>query len=137
MEYTTVIAEGDLAKLEQAAQYVLSKLPHRVTMEPAAGLIMVKHIDPLEQTPFYLGEVYVTHCEIEVDGLLGYSCVLGRAIKRARAGAALDAVLGNGHELALEVRRLLDPVAAEIEQKWREERKDAALTKVNFDVKKG
>ena len=62
--------------------------------EPSGAMVMMKHRDPLEKTPFYLGEVFVTQCTVKVSGHIGYGCVIGSDVKRAMYAAICDAVWG-------------------------------------------
>ncbi len=137
MNYSQVTAEGRLEKLKEMAEGIVIELPCQIIQNPSPGMVMVKHIDPIEKTPFYLGEAFVTQCEVEIGGSLGYGCVLGDEPERALYGAILDAVLGNGIAVPEKVKRLLEEEADEIQQGWSSESRQISRTKVNFDVKKG
>ena len=76
MDYSEIAAEGDLEAVREIAQAIVNRLPVRILKPPSPGMVMVKQIDPLENTQFLLGEAYVTECEVDVEGLPGYGCVL-------------------------------------------------------------
>ncbi|MBZ4653818.1 MAG: phosphonate lyase system protein PhnG [Peptococcaceae bacterium] len=137
MDYSLIVATGDLEKLKAIAEFIVESHPFKITTEPSPGMVMIRVIDPLEKTPFYLGEAFVTQCEVEIDGNLGYGCVMGYEEERALYGAILDAIMGNDHELASKVRPMLALVEKEILQRYEKETKKVARTRVNFDVKKG
>lgn len=137
MHYSQVIAEGRLEKLKEIAEAIVSKVPCRIISHPTPGMVMVKHIDPLEKTPFYMGEAYVTQCEVEVDSIMGYGCVLGDEPERAVYGAIVDAAASSESKFAGFIGLMLEEEAAYINEKWSKESKQIARTKVNFDVKKG
>ena len=137
MHYSQVVAEGRLEKLKEITEKIVAEFQCKIIQHPSPGMVMVKHIDPIEKTPFYLGEAYVTQCEIEVEGKLGYGCVLGNEPERAIYGAIIDASLGNGMVVPQEVGLMLDDEAKCIRQRWSCESKHISKTKVNFDVKKG
>lgn len=137
MNYSQIAAIGNLEKLKAIAEFIVESHPLKITSEPSPGMVMVKVVDPLENTPFYLGEAFVTQCEVEIDGNLGYGCVMGQEEERATYGAILDAIVGNDHELAGKVRPMLALVEEEILQRFEKETRKATRTRVNFDVKKG
>lgn len=137
MHYSQVVAEGRIEKLKDIAEKIVAVFPCRIISHPSPGMIMVKHIDPIEKTPFYLGEAFVTQCEVEIDEKMGYGCVLGDQPERAVYGAIIDAGLGNGMNVPGEVRSMLDEEAIYISNRWRCESGQISKTKVNFDVKKG
>jgi phosphonate C-P lyase system protein PhnG len=148
MHYSEIVAEGSLDALKAIADEIVTRLPVRVLKAPAPGMVMVRHVDPLEKTRFLLGEAFVTECEVEVDGRLGYGCVIGSAEERALCGALVDAVFGGtsaqesgaprgpvSHTIALEVEPLLDAERVRIEARWDEESRAVASTRVNFEVR--
>lgn len=136
MDYSHVAAEGRLEKLRDIAEKIVALFPCRVISHPSPGMVMVRHLDPIEKTPFYLGEAFVTQCEVELDGNLGYGCVLGNEPERAVYGAIIDAGFGNDMNIPGEVKRMLDVEAEYINEKRNIENRQIAGTKVNFDVKK-
>ena len=137
MDYTQVVAEGRIEKLKEIAENIVDNAACKVIKSPAPGMIMLKEVDPLEKTPFYLGEAFVTECEVQVDSGLGYSCVLGENIERALYGGIIDAVIGNKHKLAEITITKLSDEEGYIREKLIQESKEISKTKVNFDVKKG
>jgi phosphonate C-P lyase system protein PhnG len=137
MDYSQVVAEGRIEKLKEIAERIVTQFPCKVISHPSPGMVMVKHIDPIEKTAFYLGEAFVTQCEVEVDGNLGYGCVLGDEPERALYGAIIDSVVGSSHGNFEEVNLMLELEKAYIISKWSGESKQISKTKVNFDVKKG
>lgn len=136
MNYSEVVAEGDIKAIKEIAGLIVNRLPCRVIAEPSPGMIMIKHIDPLEYTPFYMGEAFIMQCEVEVDEGLGYGCALGSEPDRALCGAIIDAVIGNGHPLSEWVSGLVKKEAAAIQERREVESKLTAGTRVNFDTRK-
>jgi alpha-D-ribose 1-methylphosphonate 5-triphosphate synthase subunit PhnG len=135
MELSRIISESDISYLKEAASIVAEKLAVKVLSDPDGGMVMVRHIDPLENTPFHLGEAYVTECKVEVDGLLGYGCVLGYEQDRALYAAILDAVVGNHHPVSEELAGILEMAEAALTGKRREESRYIGSTKVDFEVR--
>lgn len=133
MSYTEVVAEGDINAIKEIAGMIVDRLPCRVVSEPSAGMVMVKHADPLEYTPFYMGEAFVMQCEVVVDERPGYGCVLGAEPERALCGAIIDAVLGTGHRLSDLISGYVAKEAAAIRDRREAEDRLIAGTRVNFE----
>lgn len=137
MELSQIIAEGEISQLKTIAELIVDTLPCKVITQPAPGMVMIKHVDPLEKDPFYLGEAFVTQCEVEIEGNLGYSCVLGNDSERALYGAIIDSVLGNSQIVSAKIIPLLKSEEENILARLTFENKKISQTRVNFDVKKG
>ena len=135
MEHSELIAETDLEGVRTIAEAVLDRLPVKVLKAPAPGMVMVRHVDPLERTPYYLGEAYVTECEIEVDGVLGYGCCLGNEEERALCGALVDAVMAGNNAFRGILARLLAEEERRISARREIEEKAVAGTRVDFETR--
>jgi alpha-D-ribose 1-methylphosphonate 5-triphosphate synthase subunit PhnG len=135
MDYSRICAEGDLQRLERIAEAVASRARVRVVKQPVTAMVMIGSADSLEGTPFRLGEVLVTECEVEVDGNLGYGCVIGDQPERSLFGAVVDAVLGSDHETRRDVEAMLEEEGGRLEDRRNLEERAAATTKVDFDVR--
>jgi len=149
IDYSEIVSEASPDALQEIADAIVNRLEVRVLKPPAPGMIMVRHSDPLENTLFLLGETFVTECEVEVDGRLGYGCVLGSGEESALCAALIDAVLGgsksasgNGksapdgnREIASEIEHLLEAERLRIEARWEAESKAVASTRVSFEVR--
>jgi alpha-D-ribose 1-methylphosphonate 5-triphosphate synthase subunit PhnG len=135
MDHSQIVAEGSAEAVRAMGALIADRLEVIVLRAPKPAMVMVKHVDPLQNTPYFLGEAYVTECEVEVDGRHGYACCLGRSEERALSGAIVDAVAGTGHPLAAELSPLLTAEELRIRDRWRQEAKAAAMTKVDFAVR--
>jgi alpha-D-ribose 1-methylphosphonate 5-triphosphate synthase subunit PhnG len=135
MNHSRCVAMAGLDYLKAIAEDVLSGSAVKVIREPAPGMVMVRHVDPLDRTPFFLGEAYVTECEVEVDGRIGYSCVLGAEEERSLYGAIIDAVVGNGLPAKERVVASLEAAWAEVDRRREAESRRFGATKVAFDLK--
>ncbi|HEX9061495.1 MAG TPA: phosphonate C-P lyase system protein PhnG, partial [Clostridia bacterium] len=93
MEYSEIAAEGRLENLKLIAEKIAGMFPLSVITPPSSGMIMIQHTDPVEKTPFYLGEAFVTKCEVDIAGNIGFGCVLGDDPERALYSAIIDAAL--------------------------------------------
>jgi alpha-D-ribose 1-methylphosphonate 5-triphosphate synthase subunit PhnG len=137
MNYYMIAAEGRLEKIREAAEKIVDKFRCEILSGPSSGMIMVKHLDPVEKTPFYIGEAFVTQCEVEIEGSLGYGCILGDVPERAIYAAIIDSRLGNGMDIPVEAMKILRYEMEYIEKQRIIDNERVLKTKVNFDVKKG
>lgn len=134
MHHSQIIAEGRIDKLKEITNLIVADSPCRLVSEPAPGMIMVRHDDPVENTPFYIGEVYVTSCEVEVYSTLGYGCVVGDDLERSFYGAVIDAAIGSGNRIIDEIEPLLQSEGQYIRQKHALEKNRISKTMVNFNI---
>jgi phosphonate C-P lyase system protein PhnG len=77
----------------------------------------------------------VIECEVEVEGHLGYGCVLGSGEDRAFYAALVDAVMASHGPLRAEVEPKLKQLSEAIMRDRRDESKLAASTRVDFEVR--
>ena len=120
------------AELE-AALAMLGELPAIEELRaPQAGLVMLRGRIGGNGQPFNLGETIVTRAAVRLGGRTGVSYLIGRAERRARLAAMLDA-LGQeaGYRARLEAS-LVQPVMARVAAEDAEIRAQAAATKVDF-----
>jgi alpha-D-ribose 1-methylphosphonate 5-triphosphate synthase subunit PhnG len=135
VDYSQVVAEGSIEAVRKIGERAAAELPVSVIKPPEAGMLMVRHDDPLQHTPFFLGEAYVTECEVEVDGRHGYGCCLGQDDERALCAAIVDAVVGSDHPFTSVLAPLLQAEERAIAARWLAEEQAAATTKVDFEVR--
>jgi phosphonate C-P lyase system protein PhnG len=135
VDYAEIVAEASPAAVREIAEAIVNRLEVRILKPPAPGMVMVRHSEPLENTLFLLGEAFVTECEVEVDGLPGYGCVLGSGDERALCGALVDAVVGGGHPLGAEILPMLEAERLRIQARWDAESRSVASTRVSFEVR--
>jgi alpha-D-ribose 1-methylphosphonate 5-triphosphate synthase subunit PhnG len=135
MNHSEIVAEGSVGAVTAIAEAIADRFEVRVLKPPAPGMVMVRHVEPLENSLFLLGEAFVTECEVEVDGRHGYGCALGESQERALCAALVDAVVGGGHPAASEILPLLEAERARIETRWAAESRAAASTRVSFEVR--
>lgn len=104
-----------------------------VVHAPETGMVMLQVREPVAEERFYLGEVLVTRCTVEVAGATGW-CMRGDGDRvAAMAGALLDAAAAARLPETPEVEDLCEQVAnrraAEDAAEWSE----LAPTTVNFE----
>jgi phosphonate C-P lyase system protein PhnG len=135
MDHSEIIAEASPEAVREIAELISGRLPVKVLKSPSPGMVMVQHAEPIENTVFLLGETFVTECEVEVDGQLGYACVLGSGRERALCGAMVDAIMGGRHVFERDITPLLEAEQKKIEARWDMESRAVASTRVSFEVR--
>ncbi len=130
-----LIAEGSPEILRSAGR-LLAELPGSLVLkEPVQGMYAMVHRDKVGDQPFFLGDVLVTSAEAEVNGELGFSCVLGDEPERARWGAFVDAGIRSRHAASEELESIIDALRTELESRRERERAMVSATTVSFDVR--
>jgi len=128
-----VCAQATEAELE-AALASLGDLPVAEELRaPETGLVMVRGRVGGTGKPFNLGELSVTRAAVRLaNGRTGISYLIGRAPRRARLAALLDALAHDpGHRARLDAN-LVAPVLARVAEEDRALRAEVAATKVDF-----
>ncbi len=136
MNHSAVCAEGDLPGIRAIAEKILSDRKIRIIKEPRPKMVMAKHIDPLEKNEFFLGEVLVTCCEVEIDDNIGYGCIIGTGEERSLYAAIIDAFTGSSMPGSDEISALLADEEKKLAAKRKKEFAGILRTKVNFETKK-
>jgi phosphonate C-P lyase system protein PhnG len=135
MDHSEIVAEASPEAVREIAELIAGRLAVKVLKSPSPGMVMVQHVEPVENTAFLLGETFVTECEVEVDGQLGYACILGSARERALCGAMVDAIMGARHPFERDITPLLEAEQQKIEARWDVESRAVASTRVSFEVR--
>jgi alpha-D-ribose 1-methylphosphonate 5-triphosphate synthase subunit PhnG len=104
-----------------------------VVHAPETGMVMLQVREPVAEERFYLGEVRVTRCTVEVAGASGW-CMRGDGDRVAALAAALldataEAGLPEARDVAALCTRIADRTAAEDAAEWAE----VAPTTVAFE----
>jgi len=128
--------------LDTLEAFVTELEPHhtvQIIRQPAVCMTMVRAEDSVESQPFYLGEVLVTDCEVQVDGQAGYGLCMGDEPVRSYCMAVIDALLSSddsraGGSRASQVRAFLEVQAAIIADRQRLEYNLIQRTKVDFKL---
>ncbi|MDK2816886.1 MAG: alpha-D-ribose 1-methylphosphonate 5-triphosphate synthase subunit PhnG [Moorella sp. (in: firmicutes)] len=137
MEYqhiSYIVAAGELTALVPLAEEVLQTGEVKVVQEPATSLVMMQALETVQGYPFNLGEVLITECAVEVNGVPGKGYALGDEGERALCLALFDAALRGGHPLATRIRALLREEEEKIRQRELAEFAVVNRTRVEFEV---
>ena len=128
--------------LDTLEAFVTELEPHHTVQlirQPAVCMTMVRAEDSVEAQPFYLGEVLVTDCEVQVDGQAGYGLCMGDEPVRCYCMAVIDALLSSDDSRAddsraSQVRAFLEEQSVLIADRQRLEYNLIQRTKVDFKL---
>ena len=72
---TMILVKGRPQLAREMAQEIIKKYEVKIIEKPHTGLVMVKARESAFQRLFYLGEMLVTECKVQVEGFLGVGIV--------------------------------------------------------------
>ncbi len=104
-----------------------------VLKSPETGMVVLQVREPVEETRFYLGEVLVTECSVDVAGVPGWCMRPGDDRVAALAGALLDAIAAADGPATAEIDALCAAVAERRASKDAAEWADVTATTIVFE----
>lgn len=129
-----ILVEGSCELISQLAKEVEETNSIHIERSPTTGLVMMKTRDTVSKQPFYMGEVLVTECVVEVDGMYGIGVIMGeeptRALQMAIIDAAFNAKLSTIHTWM----PLLEEEEQKIMSRHEKELAMVSSSRVNFDT---
>lgn len=118
----------------QLAEEILERYDVKTIEEPNQGLVMVKVRETAQKSLFYLGEVLVTECKVQINGSIGLGVLHSHDGKLAYHLAVIDAAYEAGlKETADWTDRLIQEEAAYQKQRLAEQ-SGVLKTKVSFET---
>lgn len=132
-ELMGICAQATEAELAAAVD-ALDPPPEVADVRPAEiGLVMLRGRTGGNGAPFNVGEATVTRAVVRLStGETGFSYLLGRATRRARLAAILEAAGQRPTYRRSIVQHLIRPVAERVERERRLSRQETAATRVEF-----
>ncbi|GGJ62423.1 phosphonate C-P lyase system protein PhnG [Streptomyces brasiliensis] len=104
-----------------------------VVKAPETGMVMLQVREPVEEIRFYLGEVLVTECSVDLDGTPGWCMRSGDDRVAALAGALLDAAAAAELPATAEIDALCAAVAERLARADAAEWAEVTATTVKFE----
>lgn len=133
-EMNYLLAEGELSVLISLAEELLAEAKVKVIQEPATCLVMMQAVESVQGRPFNLGEVLITECAVEIEGVRSKGYALGDEPERALCAALLKAAVLGGHPLAQKIKSLLAGEKEAVRQRELAEFGLVGRTRVDFEV---
>jgi len=88
---TTILINGLRNLSKQLAKEILNNYPVKVIEKPHNGLVMIKTIEGVKNSLFYLGELLITECKVQIGTAIGIGIVKGDERELAFHLAVIDA----------------------------------------------
>jgi len=127
-----VLARAKRAELE-AAWNGGNDLPRYAWVRrPETGMTMVRGRAGGTGHPFNFGEMTVTRCALEVDGVMGIAYVAGRDHRHCELAALFDALMQDPARRDEIEQRVVRPLARAQDDRRQEARRKTAATRVEF-----
>ncbi|WP_257349649.1 phosphonate C-P lyase system protein PhnG [Pseudalkalibacillus decolorationis] len=130
---TRILINGSSNLSEQLATQITDRYEVQMIEEPNNGLVMVKMEENAKKSLFYLGEVFVTECKVQINGQLGIGILKGDKPELSYYLAVIDAA----YQAELDEVKGWIPLLLAEEENIAVERKEfdnkVLQTKVNFE----
>jgi alpha-D-ribose 1-methylphosphonate 5-triphosphate synthase subunit PhnG len=131
---TEILINGSQKQSEQMAHFILEKYQVKVIQEPESGLVMLKVRETSQKSLFYLGEVLVTECKVQIGGIIGIGIVTGDQPDLAFHLAVIDAAFEANLPETIGWVELLETEEKAIQEKRTIANRSILKTKVNFET---
>jgi alpha-D-ribose 1-methylphosphonate 5-triphosphate synthase subunit PhnG len=131
---TEILINGSQKQSEQMAHFILEKYQVKVIQEPESGLVMLKVRETSQKSLFYLGEVLITECKVQIGGIIGIGIVRGDQPDLAFHLAVIDAAFEANLPETIGWVELLETEEKAIQEKRTIANRSILKTKVNFET---
>ena len=133
-ERTYVLVEGSSDLSCMLCKEIEDKYPINVIEEANNGLVMLKMRENSKRSLFYMGEVLVTECKVEINGVIGMGILNGIDEQQAYRLAVIDAAYNAALPETNSWETLLEREKQAIDERRAQEYARVLQTKVNFET---
>lgn len=131
---TEILIHGNRQMSMTMAKEITTNYQVKTIEEPNYGSVMIKVRETAKNSLFYLGELFVTECKVEINGVMGLGIVKGNEPDFAYDLAVIDASFNLGLPEAEAWLPILTKEEQTIHQQRAEEFRKILKTKVNFET---
>jgi alpha-D-ribose 1-methylphosphonate 5-triphosphate synthase subunit PhnG len=131
---TKILVEGNRSLLDRLTSEIEASSNVHTVRSPETSLVMGKARDSVSGQPFFIGEILVTECTVELDGTTGFGICLGEEPEKAYCLAVVDAAFQAGHPEIPVWNELLQEEEKHLEQREKQELERILQTKVHFET---
>ena len=132
-QWMALLARAEETELDEIVERLGGLPEYRMLRSPEIGLTMLRGRTGGSGAAFNLGEATVTRCSVTLEGgSVGHAYLLGRAPRRARQAAILDALFLSRGDTAPTPTELLAPIIARLAAAENDRAEKTAATKVDF-----
>ncbi|WP_028307925.1 phosphonate C-P lyase system protein PhnG [Desulfitibacter alkalitolerans] len=129
---TTILVKGNWQIAGSLAQEIISKYNVRTIQKPSRGLVMIKVREGAQNSVFYLGEMLVTECKVQIDDKLGVGIIHDDNPEMAYNLAVIDAAYNACLLETSTWKAILFAEEERIRNREAKEMADVLKTKVDF-----
>jgi len=131
---TEILVNGSPELAAAMADEIKSRYEVALIEEPNHGLVMVRVRETAQQSLFYLGEVLVTECKVQIEGATGVGLIKGDEPERAFDLAVIDAAYAAGLKETMSWPAALQTEGERIAAERAALFSDVLRTKVDFET---
>lgn len=131
---TKILIESDPTLIQNMAQQVMQKYAVEIIEPPHNALVMIKLREGAEGKQFYLGELLVTECRVQIEETLGIGLIQDHKPQVAYRLAVIDAAYQARLPESTTWDVLLEAAENELTAKHLTEAAHLARTKVQFST---
>lgn len=131
---TQILINGSPEIAANLAQEILGAHEVKIVEEPNNGLVMVKIRETAKKHLFYLGEVFVTECKVQIQNQLGIGILKGHNPELAYHLAVIDAAYNAGLKETEQWAEILLSEEERLSKNQESFNSKVLKTKVNFET---
>jgi len=133
-QITRVLIEGDRELLRKLSGEIEERYPVAIVRTPEKSLVMSKARDSVSQQPFFVGEILVSECIVDIQGTHGFGALIGEDAEKAYELAVIDAAMNASLPETKDWISVLKTEEERIATRLLQDRELVMKTKVNFDT---
>lgn len=131
---TEILVKGSRKIPEELAHEMEQRYQVKTIQEPEYGLVMLKVRETSQKTLFYLGEVLVTECKVQIQDQIGFGVVSGDQPELAYQLAVIDAAFEGGFPETTRWLNLLETEEKNLLENHKFMNSSILKTKVSFET---
>ncbi|QRG69069.1 phosphonate C-P lyase system protein PhnG [Brevibacillus choshinensis] len=131
---TEILINGSRELAAQLAEEIIERYDVKTIEVPNQGLVMVKVRETAQKSLFYLGEVLVTECKVQINGSIGLGILHSHDRERAYQLAVIDAAYEAGLKETADWTERLIHEEAECHKRRLADQSGVLKTKVSFET---
>lgn len=133
-ERTRILVESPNELCEILCKEIEQLYPVNIIENPHNGLVMLKTRENSKRSLFYLGEVLVTECKVEINGTIGMGIITCNDERKAYCLAVIDAAYNNKLPETMLWKKQLRDAAQQLQQQNTLDNHRIMQTKVSFET---
>lgn len=133
-ERTEILIQGSEDIAKEFAKEIAMKYKVTVIQKPESALVLLKTRETAKKSLFYLGEMLVTECTVQIKDSIGIGIVKGQREELAHSLAIIDAAYEADLGETRSWSHVLENEKKNIQKNLQELNRSILKTKVNFET---